>query len=200
MRFNGDTGIHGKSSRSVGQFQQHPQQQYLVIQPVEFDYRHRNMYGYLALATFLLVLINFIMIKERACQISLANGYQNYDLIQGFHLTTLIVAIVVFILSYFNFALVIADFKLLFYSSAAIIFACSGLLIYNAVVIVSAPCVSSNFNTANQFIKLFDSSLFNPDTKNIFTANDGIGITVFLFDILGACLMFLAGRRFYQKY
>jgi hypothetical protein len=193
------TGIHANAnSRSMNQLQ-YPAQ-YLVIQPIEFDYRHGNVYGYLALASFVLVLINFIMLKERSCQISLANGYQNYDLIQGFHIATLIVGIVVFILSYFNFALVIADYKILFYSSAAMIFACSGFMIYNAVTIVSAPCVSANYSAANQFIKLFDSSVLNPSAKNIFAAGDGIGITVFVFDILAACLMFLAGRRFYQKF
>lgn len=157
------------------------------------------MYGYLSLAAFILVLINYIMIKERTCQISLANGYQNFDLIQSFHMTTLMVAIIVFILSYFNFALVIYDFKLLFYASAALIFVCSAFLIYSAIAIVSSPCVSSDFAFANNFLLLFDSSLFNPDATNIFSAGDGIGITVFFFDLAAAVLMFFAGRRFYQR-
>lgn len=157
------------------------------------------MYGYLSLAAFILVLINYIMIKERACQISLANGYQNFDLIQSFHITTLMVNVIVFILSYFNFALVIYDFKLLFYASASLIFICAAFLIYNAIAIVTIPCVSVNFTFANQFLLLFDASLFDPEATNIFSAADGIGITVFLFDIIAAGFMFFAGRRFYQK-
>lgn len=194
-------GIHAKSSRSFGQMQQMDQeQQRLIIQPIEFDYRHRNVYGYLALATFILVLINFIMLKERACQYSLANGSQDYDTIQAFHLTTIIIGIIVFILSYFNFALVIADIKLLFYASALLIFACAGFLIYSAVVIFSAPCVPTGYLQANQFFQQFDTSFIDSDTRNVFAARDAIGITVFIFDIIGAGLMFLAGRRFYQKY
>lgn len=199
-------GIHGKStSRSLNQFNQQQQQhqqhqpQHLIIQPIEFDYRHRNFYGYLALGTFVLVLINYIMLKERSCQISLANGYQNFDTIQGFHMTVLMVSIIVFILSYFNFALVIADFKLLFYATTTLLFACAAFLVYDAIAIVSAPCVSASFISPSPFIALFDSSLFNSSAKNIFVANDGIGITVFVFDIVGAFLIFMAGRTFYQK-
>lgn len=153
----------------------------------------------MSLAVFVLVLINYIMIKERNCQISLANGYQNFDLIQSFHMTTLMVAMIVFILSYFNFALVIYDFKLLFYASAALIFACAGFSIYNAIAIVSKPCVSTSYTFANQFFLLFDTSLFDPNATNIFSAGDGVGITVFFFDIIAAGLMFFVGRRFYQK-
>lgn len=172
----------------------------MIIQPVEFDYRHRNMYGYLALAAFVLVLINYVMIKERSCQFSLANGFQNYDLIQGFHMTVFIVAIVVFVLSYFNFALVISDFKLLFYTSAALIFICSGMLIYSAIAITTAPCVSVNTPFGPQaLINLFGAASLIEGETNIFSARDGVGITVFLFDIIAAGLMFFAGRKFYKR-
>lgn len=196
-------GIHASSSKShkLGhQPQQQPyeQQQHLIIEPIEFDYKHRNMYGYLSLAAFILVLINYIMIKERACQISLVNGYQNFDLIQGFHMTVIIVGVIVFVLSYFNFALVIYDFKLLFYASATLIFVCSAFLIYNAIAILSAPCVSINSVLANQLLLLFDTSV-KPNATNIFAAGDSIGITVFVFDIIAAGLMFFAGRKFYQR-
>lgn len=179
--------------------QQSQNQQHLIIQPIEFDYKHRNMYGYYALAAFVFVLIDYIMLKERSCQISLINGFQTFDLIQGFHMTTLIVAIIVFVLSYFNFALVIYEFKLIFFATAAFIFACSAFLIYNAVAIVSAPCVSSGFGMVNTFAALFDTSLFNADGNTIFAAGDGVGITVFLFDILAGLAMFMAGRRFYKR-
>jgi len=176
------------------------QQQHLIIRPIEFDIKHRNLYGYLALVTLVLVLINYLMLKERSCQISLANGFQTYDLIQGFHLTTLIVAMLVFVLSYFNFALVIYDFKLLFFAAAALIFACSAFLIYDAVAIFWAPCVSAGFTFASQIASLFDTSFItDSDGKNVFSAGDGIGITVFLFDIVAALSMFVAGRRFYQR-
>lgn len=195
------SGVHTKSSGSQPHqsLQQQQQQQHLIIQPIEFDYKHRNYYGYLALATFILTLINYIMIKERSCQISLANGLQSYDLIQGFHMTTMIITIIVFVLSYFNFALVIQEFKILFYTSAALILACSGLLIYNAIAIVSAPCTSIDNPFANPFLQLFDTSFFNQDANNIFTAGDGVGITVFLFDLVGTVLMIFAARNFYQR-
>lgn len=107
--------------------------------------------------------------------------------------------IIVFVLSYFNFALVIYEFKLLFYTSAALIFICAALLIYNVIVIVSAPCVPSDFPSANKFVLLFDVSLLDPNATNVFSAGDGFGITIFLFDLIAAALLFLTGRRFYQK-
>lgn len=141
------------------------------------------------------------MIKERSCQISLANGgIQNYDLIQSFHMTTLIVAIIVFVLSYFNFALVIYELKLLFYTSAALIFVCSGLLIYNVAAITSAPCTPIDSTEGIlENIEALVNTIGNANSANIFSAHDGIGITVFLFDLLAALFMFCAGRRFYQK-
>lgn len=177
------------------------EQQHLVIQPIEFDSRHRNMYGYLALAAFILVLINYIMIKERTCQISIVNGAGYYDLLQSFHLTTLIVAIIIFILSYFNFAMVIYEFKLIFYTTAALIFVCAGLLIYNAVAIVSAPCVTLNSPfVGNGLLSVLDVSAIGPNgATNVFSAGDGVGITVFFFDIIAAVLLFFTGRRFYIK-
>lgn len=111
-------------------------------------------------------------------------------------MTALIVAIIVFVLSYFNFAMVIHEFKLLFYASAALIFICSGLLIYNAVAITSAPCVPLG---DQGILSLFGTSAVLNQGNNVFAARDGIGITVFVFDILAAILMFFAGRRFYQR-
>lgn len=158
------------------------------------------MYGYLAFGAMVLALINYLMIKNRSCQLAVVfidglNGY-NYELIQGFHMTTIIVAIVVFVLSYFNFAMVIHEFRLLFYTSAALIFICSGLLTYNAVAITSAPCVT----LGNEgLISLVGVSGVLGQGTNIFSARDGIGITVFVFNILAAILMFSAGCRFYKR-
>lgn len=136
------------------------------------------------------------MLKSRSCQLTILDGPYDYELIQGFHMTALIVSIVVFVLSYFNFAVVIYEFKLLFYASAAIIFICSALLIYCAVAIFSAPCVPlSN----SGLLSVFGTSVIFSQGSNVFSAKDEIGITVFLFDLMAAVLMFFAGRRFYQK-
>lgn len=156
------------------------------------------MYGYLALGAFVLLLINYLMIKERSCQFSLVNGFQNYDLIQSFHLTALIVAIIVFVLSYFNFAMVISDLKLLFYTSAGLIFICSGMLIYNAIAITTAPCVSISTQFGG-LIQILGAAPLIEGQTNIFSARDGVGITVFFFDIVAAGLLFFAGRKFYQR-
>lgn len=158
------------------------------------------MYGYLALGAMVLVLINYLMIKNRSCQLAVVfldgfNSY-NYELIQGLHMTTIIVATIVFVLSYFNFAMAIREFKLIFYASAALIFICSGLLIYNAVAITSAPCVTLGDEGLMSLVGV--SGFFGQGT-NIFSARDGIGITIFVFNILAAILMFSAGRKFYQQ-
>lgn len=156
------------------------------------------MYGYFALAAFVLVLINYLMLKERACQFAFVNGFKDFDLIQSFHMTALIVSIIVFVLSYFNFAMVISDFKLLFYTSAALIFVCSGMLIYNAIAITTAPCVSIG-TQFNGFIQALGVGPLLDGQTNIFSAQDGIGITVFFFDIAAGGLLFLTGRKFYQR-
>lgn len=188
----------GDLSTSVtGRSPQTPQ--HLIIQPIEFDHKHKNMYGYLALVAAVLVLVSYLMIKERACQVSLANGAQRFDLIQSFHMITLIVAIIVFVLSYFNFAIVLNDFKLIFYATAALMFVCSGLLVYDTAAIVSAPCVSigAGGNSTSSLLAYFGS--LKPGGKDIFRASDGVGIAVFVFDLLAACVMFLAGCQFYKK-
>lgn len=172
-------------------------QQHLIIQAVEFDHKHRNWYGYMAFGAFILVLINYIMIENRACKFSIANGGNDFDLIQGFHMTALIVAIIVFILSYFNFAVVIYEFKLLFYTSALLIFVCVGILIYNVVAITYSPCVTL---TNEGFLSTIDATpIITGKESTVFSATDGIGITVFFFDIVAAVLLFLAGRSFYKR-
>lgn len=173
-------------------------QQHIIIQPIEFDYKHRNVYGYLTLAAALLVLINYLLIKERTCQLSFAGNVQNFDLIQGFHMTTLIVAIIIFVLSYFNFAVVIYEFRMLFLATAALIIICAVMLIYNAAAITSAPCVPISSPMAGPFLSAIDSSFLTGST-DIFAAKDGTGITVFVFDLIAAVLMFIAGRSFYKR-
>lgn len=169
-------------------------EQHLIINAVEFDHRHKNWYGYMAFGAFVLVLINYLMIENRSCQITFVGGAKTFDLIQGFHMTTLIVAIILFVLSYFNFAVIIYDFKLLFYTAALLIFVCVGMLIYDVVAITSAPCKPI---TNTGFLSLIG---FQPNSnETIFSVNDGVGITVFLFDIFAAGLMFFAGRNFYQR-
>ena len=115
-------------------------------------------------------------------------------------MTAIIVSVIVFILSYFNFALVIYEFKLLFYASAAIIFVSAFLVLGSVISVVTLPCVSvTGFPFASPFLALFDSSIFDSNSTNIFAAGDGIGITVFLFDVIALVLLILTGLRFYKK-
>lgn len=141
------------------------------------------------------------MVQERSCHFSFVNGFKSFDLIQSFHMTALIVAILVFVLSYFNFAIAIYEFKLLFHITTLLMFISAGLLIYNAVAITTAPCTG---NVAAAFYQKLVQTITEPGTgvstpKNIFSAGDGTGITVFLFDIIGAGLLFLAGRDFRRR-
>lgn len=175
-------------------------EQHLILQPIEFDHRHRNLYGYLALASAILMLINYLMIKERTCQISLVNGTQNYDLIQSFHMIALIVCIIVFVLSYFNFAIVLYEFKLLFYSTAALIAICACLILYDAIAMTTAPCVSLQDVPASALVQTFDAQSVISETTNVFTAKDTVGILVFIFDLVATVLLLWTGLRFYQKH
>lgn len=148
---------------------------------------------------FALVLANYLMLKERACQISIANGYQDYDLIQSLHLTALIVAIVVFVLSYFNFALVIYDIRPLFYASALLIVACALFLLYGAVAIVWRPCVPLGAPFGGPVLQLLDASAWQTGAHDVFAAGDRIGIAVFVLDAGAAALMLFAGYRFFRR-
>lgn len=170
----------------------------MIIQPIEFNYRHRNAYGYLALGSFVLVLINYILIMARLCQYSLVNGFFSYDLTQSFHLFALVVALMVFVLSYFDFAAIIYDFKLLFNISAALIFVCSILLVYCAISITSAPCMPVQSPLQGLKAILGAVGMMKED-KSIFSDHDGVSITVFVFDILAAAILGFASHRFYQR-
>lgn len=175
-------------------------EQHLILQPIEFDHKHRNMYGYFAMISALLILINYLLIKERTCQISLANGQQNFDLIQSFHMIAMIVAIIVFVLSYFNFAIVLYEFKSLFYFTAALIFVCAGLILYDTIAITSAPCVTIATGGNGGLIEVFDAQSVLNKTTNVFTAQDTVGILVFVFDLAAFLLLVWTGRRFYMKH
>lgn len=157
---------------------------------------HRNLYGYLGFAAFVLVLINYLLIKERSCQISLANGTEHFGIIQSFHMTVVVVSVLVFALSYFNFAVVIYDFKLVFYTAALLILVCAILLIYNVASIVTSPCVSPD---TDGVLSIIDTSAILGGKENIFSAHDGVGITVFVLDILAAIFMLLTLGTFYLR-
>lgn len=161
--------------------------------PIEFDHKHKNMYGYYAIAGAILVLTNYLMLKERACQISLANQViQSFDVYQSFHLMVLIVSLLVFVLSYFHFALVLHDYKLLFYSTGLLISLCIVMLLYNAIEIIWAPCISMS---EKGLARHYDSS-GKLQKSTIFAAKDTIGILVFSFDLIASLFLLQSVRRF----
>lgn len=189
-----DSGIYVKPGHNSQNGQNlQPPQQYLIIEPIEFDHKHKNFYGYFGLLAAVLILTNYLLIKERSCQFSIVAG-QNYDLIQSFHIACLIVAILIFVLSYFNFAVLAYDLSLLFYATVLLIFASAALLIYDTVAIFSAPCIPVDTTLPGLV-----NAIGNLDGGNIFSAKDGIGITVFLFSLMAAILLLLAGRSFYRR-
>lgn len=155
---------------------------------VEFNVKHTNWYGYMALVVFALSLTSFLMIQNRACQISFQILVSNNHVLQSFHLTVMIVALIIFILSYFNFSVIMKEYTPLLYIVALITFACAGFLIYNVVDIFRKPCKSSP-----------EVSLLGTYYENIFKAGDAIGITVFFFDLISSALMIFAGVNMFQK-
>lgn len=166
--------------------------QHLILQPIEFDHKHKNLYGYYALAAAILMLTNYLMLKERTCQISLANGLHSFEIFQSFHMIALIVSLIVFILSYFHFAMVLHEFKILFYSTGLLIVVCAIMLLYNAIAITWRPCVSFS---QTGLAKRFDTS-GKDQNYNIFTSQDTIGILVFAFDLVASLFLILSARRY----
>ncbi|KAG9509584.1 Voltage-dependent calcium channel type A subunit alpha-1, partial [Fragariocoptes setiger] len=151
-----------------------PSQQ-LVIQPIEFNHRHSNIYGYLSLAVSCLLLINYLLIQERSC--FLGPGL-NFQLLQSFHLSVLILCLLLFVLSYFDFAVVVAEYRYFFYSCFFLIDIGVIALIYTTYRMSVSPCVSMQ----KGLLAIFDTSNLIYGHTNVFSAHDSIGITVVLLE------------------
>ncbi|XP_015788283.1 uncharacterized protein LOC107365314 [Tetranychus urticae] len=148
-----------------------------------------NGYGLMGLLIAVFGGVCFYLVKSKEGCL----GLEDYDKVQAFHIVGLITGLVLFILGVLNFAGVIHDIVVLFYIAVLGILVAGGIMVYTSVLIFNMPC---NLSVDGAFKSL--KSLVDNKRHNIFLAEDGNMIAVFILDILSALMLFSASGSFYR--
>ena len=109
-----------------------------------------------------------------------------------FHYIAAIMGAVLFVLSFFDFAGLLADITLLFVTAVIGIFASGGMMLYATYMAFHMSCKSafnSVFDTANLL-----------GNKNVIEAHDEAGITIMVLDLICALLLISAAISFSSTY
>ena len=159
----------------------------IIVPGLEFDPARKYRYGTHALFSALLIFISFILVELRDC-----NWGPGVDLdrLQALHISLMVFAFVLYLLSMFGIADFIFQYKFFFLFGALLVYTFSGLMIWMTYEAAVNPCVKS-FNVAP--VDLTFSS-------NVFSRADGVGIVVLLLDIFATLLMISAASNFYRRY
>lgn len=104
----------------------------------------------------------------------------------------MIVGLVIFVLSFFDFAGILYDIKLLFVAAVLGIFACGGMMLYATYVAFHMSCKSA-------FNSVFDTANLG-GAKNVIEANDEVGISIMVLDLIAALLLISAAISFSRTY
>lgn len=161
----------------------------VIVPGLEFDPARKYRYGMHALSAAVLVFISFIMVELRDC-----NWGPGIDLdrLQALHISMMVFAFVLYLMSLFGIADYIFQYKLFFLFGVLLIYTFSGLMIWMTYEAAVNPC-----------IKVFDAipiDLSGGYNKNVFSRGDGVGIVVLLLDIFATLLMISAASNFYKRY
>lgn len=145
---------------------------------------------------FLLSLSNFLLIENRACQISTAaiDRFLGFGDIQNLHITILIFSLIMFVLSFFNLASTINEFKIMFWGTFTCLILLSVLPIYNATTIASQPCRSTESN--DSFFRIFDSSQLTGKNSIFEDPIDVMSVIVFSFNLITSVTLLVAAGYF----
>ena len=160
----------------------------LVIVPgFEFDPTRKYRYGMHAALAAVLVFVAFILVELRDC-----NWGPGIDLdkLQALHISLMVFAFVLYLLSLFGIADFIFKYKLFFLFGVLLIYVFVGLMIWMCYEAAANPCVK---------VATFAPIDFSPG-KNVFSRGDGVGIVVLLLDIVATIMMFSAAANFYKRY
>lgn len=109
-----------------------------------------------------------------------------------FHYIAIIVGAVIFVLSFFDFAGLLYDIKLLFVAAVLGIFA-SGCMMFYATYIAFYMSCKSAFNS------FYDTASLS-GAKNVIQANDEVGISIMVLDLIAALLLISAAISFSRTY
>lgn len=109
------------------------------------------------------------------------------DHLQMFHYIAIIVGVVLFVLSFFDFAAILYEVTILFLVASLGIFASGAMMLYATWMDFHMSC-KSIFDTSNLL-----------GTKNPIEANDEVGITIMVLDTICASLLISAAISFSKK-
>lgn len=146
-------------------------------------------YGMHALVSGLLIFVAFVLVELRDC-----NWGPGIDLnrLQALHVTMLVFALVLYLLSLFGIADYIFQFKLFFLFGVLLIYTFAGLMIWMTYEAAVNPCVKT--------LGFAPIDTAFGQNQDVFSRGDGVGIIVLLLDIFATILMISAASNFYKRY
>jgi len=147
---------------------------------------HCNAYGFLGAFCAITSAVAYFLVKNK--EESCIGGYKD---LQTFHMVGIVAGIVICVASIFALANFLGDITpLLVYVAAIAIVVVAGVMGYAAYYVFPRPCMP-----LLGFIP-FDGG-FGSD-RNVFNAEDGKMIAVFILDIL-SCIMFLSAAANFSR-
>lgn len=156
---------------------------------LEFDPSRKFRYGSHALLSAALIFLAFILVEMRDCN---ASPMIDLERLQALHVSMMVFAFTLYLLSLFGIADFIFQYKIFFLVGALLLYVFAALMVWMTYEAAVNPCVKT-FN--NVPVDLSFST-----NKNVFSRGDVVGIIVLLLDIFGTLLMFSAASNFYKRY
>lgn len=157
--------------------------------------KHCNSYGFSGGFAAICAAISWYLVQDRSCKINVTHLFSetfNPEHLQMFHYIAIIVGVVVFVLSFFDFAGVLYEITLLFVAAVIGIFASGAMMLYATYMAFHMSCKSafnSVFDTANLL-----------GNKNVIEAQDEVGIAIMVLDLICALLLISAAISFSRTY
>lgn len=161
----------------------------VIVPGLEFDSSRKYRYGMHSLAAAILIFIAFILVEMRDCAVG---PMIDLDRLQALHISLMVFAAVLYLLSLFGIADYIFQYKLFFLAGALLVYMFAGLMVWMTYEAAVNPCVKV-FNAAPIDLT------FDPN-KNVFSRGDTIGIIVLILDIFATLLMISAALNFWKRY
>lgn len=166
-----------------------PMPKIVLVPGLEFDPSRKYRYGMHALAAGVMLFISFIIVEIRDCN---AGVGIDLDKLQGLHISLMIFALVLYLLSLFGIADYVFKYKFMFLIGVLLIYTIVALMIWLTYEAAVNPCKKST-----NFIPVDFSISKN---KNVFGSGDAYGIIVLLIDVLATVFMFSAAANFWKRY
>ena len=156
---------------------------------------HCNSYGFSGGFAAICAGIAWYLVQEKTCKINIANIFSdqfNADNLQMFHYIAIIVGAILFVLSFFDFAGVLYEVRLLFLFAILAILASGGAMLYATYVAFHVSCKSA-------FGSIIDTASLS-GAKNVIEAQDEVGISIMVLDLIAALLLISAAISFSRTY